>query len=346
MTGLRPAGRTEASPVYGSRAWQTSADTRTMQALASRCWRADWPEQHFHAGDLDWWTVHAHGRTPGLEGRIRLWFAGEPDATELVGFAWFGPPSEADLLVLPGHRGTALLGPMTDWVEDRAATFVATPESRLGGLDADGFVGAVPDASIDRAGARVWMVASEQASVSALAELGYAVGPRTGLVHYCGTASELDLGTAADLPAGYSIRTIGSAADLAGRVIAGHAAFPGSTMTEEKYRFCQTRPLYRPALDTIVVGPDGSVAAFALGWLDPLTVAVELEPVGVHPDHQRRGLGRAVCRATLRAAAGLGAQQILIAAEADNPAANALYASLGLKVTARLVAFSRAAEAA
>ena len=74
-----------------------------------------------------------------------------------------------------------------------------------------------------------------------------------------------------------------------------------------------------------------TVAAFALGWLDPLTLGVELEPVGVHPAHQRRGLGRAVCRATLRAARGLGAGDVLIAAEAANAAATGLYAALGLR---------------
>ena len=85
-------------------------------------------------------------------------------------------------------------------------------------------------------------------------------------------------------------------------------------MTVEKYRFCRTTPLYRPALDVVARAPDGSIAAFALGWLDPLTLGVELEPVGVVPEHQRRGLGAAVCRAALRAATGMGATRAVIAA--------------------------------
>ena len=105
-------GTTATWSTYGSRAWQTPVDSRQMQALVARCWRADWPATHLHAGDVDWWSVHALGKEPGLEYRIRLWFAGEPDATELVAFAGFGPPDDGDLIVDPGHRRTELVRPM------------------------------------------------------------------------------------------------------------------------------------------------------------------------------------------------------------------------------------------
>ncbi len=331
--GTSPAG-------YGSRAWQTPADSRLVQALVSRCWQADWPHQHFHAGDIDWWSVHALGRMPGLGERIRLWFAGEPDATELVGFAWYGPPNDADLQVEPGHRRAELLGQMVGWVEAQVERFGLTAPGRLGGLDSD--AAEAPDGATrdGTARARIWAVASEARTVAALAALGLEPGPEPGFVHHCAGLDELEL-DGPSLPDGYALQTIAGDADIAGRVAAGHAAFPGSTMTEEKYRFCRSTPLYRPGLDTIVVAPDGSIAAFALGWLDPLTMGIELEPVGTHPDHQRRGLGAAISRATLRVARAMGGRQVLIAAEAANPAANALYDHLGLPVRARVVAFQR-----
>jgi len=320
----------------GSRALQSPADSRAMQALVSECWRADWPAMHLHAGDVDWWTVHALGRSPGLEERVRLWFTGEPVDSELVAFAWYGPPSDADLIVHPDHREIALLGEMVSWVEAQVGRFGATVARRLGGLDVDAVVGSA-ETPIQP---RIWTVESEMASVTALAGLSFEPSPEPGYVHYCGRMDDLDLGSPA-LPAGFAFRTITTDADIAARVLAGHAAFPGSTMSAEKYRFCRTTPLYRAALDTFIVAPDGSVAAFALGWLDPLTESVELEPVGVAPEHQRRGLGKAVCRATLRTARELRARQVLIAAEATNPASNALYASLGLRLTARVVALRR-----
>ena len=306
---------------YGWRAWQTPLDSRQMQALVSRCWRADWPNVHLHAGDVDWWSVHALGSVPGLSDRISLWFVGEPDATELIGFAWCGLLGGADLVVASEHRTVALIGRMTAWVQGIAARS-APP------LD---------DPTRDR---RIWIVESDDRTLAALAMLGYANVDEAAYHHFVGRTDQLDLGEVA-LPEGYRLSTIATDEDVAARVVAGHAAFPHSTMTDEKYRFCRTTPLYRPALDTIIVAPDGSFAAFALGWLDPLSLGVELEPVGVHPDHQRLGLGGAVCRAALRAAAAMGAREVLIAAESGNPAANGLYASLGLGLSARVIALSR-----
>ena len=108
-------------------------------------------------------------------------------------------------------------------------------------------------------------------------------------------------------------------------------------MTVEKYRFCRTTPLYRPALDIDRAGARRVVAAFALGWLDPLTLGVELEPVGVHPGPPAPGPRRGRLPGGAARRAGMGATPGLIAAEAANPAANGLYASLGLRVEARVV---------
>ena len=200
-------------PSPGSRAWETPADSRVMQALVSRCWRADWPTQHLHAGDVDWWSVHAFGRTPGLEGRVRLWFAGEPDATELVGFAWYGLPNEADLIVAPAHRGPAVIGAMIDWVEAQIPRYGSTPATRLGGLDVDAVE---TPAQVDPANdtpapadgpamtARVWSVVEDEAAVRALAELGFEEGSEPGFAHFTGRIDALDL-SAPVLPDGYEL---------------------------------------------------------------------------------------------------------------------------------------------
>lgn len=322
---------------FGSRAWQTPADTRLMQALVSRCWTADWPAVHLHAGDIDWWTVHAFGRLPSLEERIRLWFAGKPDATELAGFGWYGPPGDADFVVDPARRTVGLLEPMVDWVDERTIRYGATTPGRLGGLDGDAVAG--PGATEP---ARIWAVTANVPVVDALGALGCEPGPEPGIVHFTGAIGDVLPGPAP--PPGYTVATIRTEADIGGRIAVGHAAFPGSTMSVEKYRFCRTTPLYRPALDVVVRAPDDTIVAFALGWLDPLTLGVEVEPVGVHPDHHRRGLGAAACRAVLRAAGAMGATRVVIAAKEDNPAATGLYASLGLRITARVAPYRRPAR--
>ncbi|MGZ8502227.1 MAG: GNAT family N-acetyltransferase [Candidatus Limnocylindrales bacterium] len=331
------------SAAYGSRPWQTPADSRQMQTLVSLCWREDWPDVHLHAGDVDWWTMHALGRTPGLEERIRLWFAGEPDATELVAFSWYGPPSDVDLTILPAHRTAALIGPIVAWIDERFARFGVAPEVGAGDPTTAAVGAGEPATPV--VPVRIWTAESDGPQIAALAALRFGPGPEPGFNHFVGHLDRLDLGSA-DLPSGYALATVATEADIAARVVAGRAAFQGWTNTVEKYRFCRTTALYRPALDTLITAPDGSVAAFALAWLDPLTLAVELEPVGTHPDHQRRGLGAAVCRAALRAARAMGGQQVLIAAEGTNPAANGLYASLGLGLAARIIPFGRSPAAA
>jgi ribosomal protein S18 acetylase RimI-like enzyme len=99
--------------------------------------------------------------------------------------------------------------------------------------------------------------------------------------------------------------------------------------------------LYRLGLDQLVIGPDGSLLAMALGWLDPVTLSLELEPVAVHPAWHRRGLGRAACLAAIRAGIALGATTGLIYAESHNQAALGLYASLGYEITTRVRPYQR-----
>ena len=80
------------------------------------------------------------------------------------------------------------------------------------------------------------------------------------------------------------------------------------------------------------VEPGAQFAAFANAWWDPVAQVGELEPVGVHADHRRRGLGQAVCFDALRALAELGAQECLIFSRPDNAGSEALYASLGASI--------------
>jgi GNAT superfamily N-acetyltransferase len=290
-----------------------------MQALVSACWRHDWPAVHMHAGDVDWWTVHSLDKPMGLDEQIQLWYAGGVDESELVGFAWFGPPDEADIVLHPDHRAAGLVSEMADWFEGRLTKYPGPAGN-----------GAL----------RIWTVESELPTVAALAACGFEPTSNGTYARYCGQLGPLDLVGIA-LPGGFRFALIETEADIERRVEAGHAAFPRSSLTVEKYRFCRSTPLYRPELDTIVVADDGRIAAFALGWFDPETAAVELEPVGVAPDFWRRGLGQAVCRATLRTARDLGARQGMVGAESGNPASNALYASLGLPLVGHVAAFAR-----
>jgi GNAT superfamily N-acetyltransferase len=53
-------------------------------------------------------------------------------------------------------------------------------------------------------------------------------------------------------------------------------------------------PLYQPGLDLVAVAPDGTLAGFCVGWHEPSRGIAQVEPAGVHPRYQRRGLARAL----------------------------------------------------
>ena len=108
------------------------------------------------------------------------------------------------------------------------------------------------------------------------------------------------------LAEGYRIRPLAGPDEIPARVEVHRAAFTPSRLTVEKYERLQTLPHYRTDDDLVVVAPDGGFAAFAMAWWDPAGLVGEFEPVGTHPDHQRRGLSRALltggCSATRSAA--------------------------------------------
>jgi ribosomal protein S18 acetylase RimI-like enzyme len=102
----------------------------------------------------------------------------------------------------------------------------------------------------------------------------------------------------------------------------------------ESFTKLQTVWPYRADLDCVVEAPDGSLAAYCLAWLDDENRVGELEPVGTHPDHRRRGLAAAVCRFALRRLRDEGATRAIVYS-IEGSEATALYESIGLREHAR-----------
>ena len=147
---------------------------------------------------------------------------------------------------------------------------------------------------------------------------------------------------AVPLPEGYRLRHVSSDADLEPdlepdlerRVEVHRAAFHPSKVTVNAYRLLRTLPPYRAELDLVVEAPDGSFAAFALVWLDEQNGVGELEPVGTHPDHQRLGLGKAVCLEACRRLRARGADTAVVYS-LHGYHAGRLYESAGFEVVDR-----------
>ena len=151
--------------------------------------------------------------------------------------------------------------------------------------------------------------------------------PRAGVTGTAGGASP----EAPRLAEGYRIRPLVAPDEIPARVEIHRAAFTPSRLTVEKYERLQTLPHYRPDDDLVVEAPDGAFAAFAMAWWDPEGLVGEFEPVGTHPDHQRRGLSRALLTWGLRRYAERGARVVQVYSDASNDASEALYDSVGFE---------------
>jgi ribosomal protein S18 acetylase RimI-like enzyme len=141
------------------------------------------------------------------------------------------------------------------------------------------------------------------------------------------------------VPAGYRLRTV-RRGDLERRVAVHRAAFAPSRVVPASYARLQQEWPYRPDLDHVVEGSDGSFAAFCLAWIDAENRAGLLEPVGTHPEHRRRGLATAVCSAAALHLRALGAEHVVIGS-IDGSDAERLYERIGFRTVTRHVPYGK-----
>ncbi|OLF13443.1 hypothetical protein BU204_27390 [Actinophytocola xanthii] len=174
--------------------------------------------------------------------------------------------------------------------------------------------------------ARVEACSAEKPLVDALRRRGFE--PEPGAFMVAMNRPLRGLPTLAGLPAGYHIRP---SADPVRRAAAHRAAFGSARMSTERQVALTRRAPYRDDLDLVVENAAGEYVAYCLGWYDEATRLGEIEPLGVRPEHRRRGLGAAVSLAVLHALAAAGATRCLVYARGDqaHPAPKALYESLG-----------------
>ena len=182
----------------------------------------------------------------------------------------------------------------------------------------------------DRRTLRVWANERDRLRVQLLTESGYA---RCNW-HECQRRRSLSLPIPdPPLPCGYVVRSLGDADENPARSWLSWRAFHPDAPDDEYegrdwYANIQRAPLYRRDLDLVAVAPDGGLASFATAWFDDANRIGVFEPVGTSPEHQRRGLARAILAEGLRRLKRLGATTAYVGS--GSAAAHALYASAGL----------------
>jgi GNAT superfamily N-acetyltransferase len=115
------------------------------------------------------------------------------------------------------------------------------------------------------------------------------------------------------------------------RVAVQRASFRGSTFTVERWRTMAAGSPYRHARCLIGYdAADDAVAAVTV-WSAGQGRPGLLEPMGVHPDHRRRGYGTAITVAAAAALRDMGSSSATVCTRSSNVGAVAAYASAGFK---------------
>ena len=282
--------------------YQTPADLRCVQAALMRWVAIDGHSNLLHKGDIGHRLFNgAYGYDSG--DILRSWSdaSGEIQAFALLYPHWSG----FDLQVAPQVKKSAWHGELIAICERETLCLADKYESTIDaiGTEADD---------------------SDPAFSAFLQALGYQHAKHAVTL----TRHDLSRIPDAPLPAGFRFHqaTLADADELA----AVHNASFTAKWTAESYGAVFSAPHMEREL--VVVAPDGSFAAFVNLWHDSLNRSMLFEPVGTHENYRRRGLAKALmCHALRRMIEEWGIKQAYVchAPEADNPAAAALYASVG-----------------
>lgn len=115
-----------------------------------------------------------------------------------------------------------------------------------------------------------------------------------------------------------------------------------SSFTRLAYDAVRGAWLYDQELDLVAVADDGRFGACCIAWFDPATGVGEIEPLGVVPDHRRRGLAVALCLEVAHLVAERGGSYVFINAhpEPNYVAPSSAYFAAGFEVVERATTYA------
>lgn len=142
---------------------------------------------------------------------------------------------------------------------------------------------------------------------------------------------------------GYAIRPLRGSAEVEACVSLHRAAFGSEKMTTAWRMRTLEHPAYRPEIDLVVVGSDDRPLGFCICWMRQKFA--QIEPLGIHPEHQGKGLGRALERAALLVLRKQGARSAYVDHVSLNEKAIALSLQTGFKQINNAVRFYVKADA-
>ena len=137
------------------------------------------------------------------------------------------------------------------------------------------------------------------------------------------------------LPTGCQVRAVADAGEIPNRAAAQREVWHPWTVgnvSDDDYAYFMRLPGYNRDLDVVAVTPDGVIAAYVNGWIDPVNRIGDFGPVGARPAYRRQGLTRAVLLECLRRMQARGMDRVCVSTGVSNTPALRLYKSLGFKI--------------
>jgi ribosomal protein S18 acetylase RimI-like enzyme len=303
---------------FQSRPYWGQADTERMWDLLVSM-RASGGHSCWHVGDLVW-RLFLQSLRHDLGQTFRLW---NDAGGSLAGFAVWTPSRyrpgviSFELQIHPRLRGGGLEEGMLDWVEAQCLQTTATCH-----LVTD--VGVYED---------------DRGQVATLERRGFRRTDDEGVLFICALDEPV---AEPSLPGGFAVRSVAGEQEAGARAAVHRDAFDSTRVTDEAYLRLMRTPGYDRDLDMVAVAPDGTMAAFCLGWLDPANRVGEFEPVGTRRTFRRQGLGQAAVLAGLRRMQARGAESVVVGpVDAGEEAAMRLYQSAGFRPIFRVYGYTR-----
>jgi len=294
--------------------YQNIDDLHMMFDLLSAGGSSNSGAHYVHRGDLQWWLFYNDDVVQAWKSDIRLWH--EDD--RLIGWALLSPDEHAmDVFTVPELRGDSREHEMLAWASEQ-----------------------MPQLDIIEMN---WIEEHDDARIRWLEANGF-VRKEFHFVYF--ERSLLDPVPDPVLPGGFHIRTSrGTEEDARLRSVTSKASF-GSTKPFDEYwprtwRFMQS-PIYVPEHEIFVMSPDEQVAAYCIVWIDPITKIGHFEPVGTHPDFQRKGFGKNLLYDAMIRLKSEGMTAADVCTNYDNTAAIHLYEAVGFKLSKRLFTYKKA----
>jgi ribosomal protein S18 acetylase RimI-like enzyme len=309
--------------VDNPRPYRGLEDLEAMRAFVRHGREAGAPADYPHVGDLAWWIFYLN-QAYAPEEHVFLWE--DAGGGLLRGWAMVSPQHGVfDVFVRPDQWQHGAANAMCVWAEER---FAMT-------LGPGGDTGKIT----------MWGSERDSRLIAHLESRGFAPSEDVLIRTSMRVAASLE---APALPPGFRLRTIAGVQEAEARAAAGHAAFTSKLPWDQyrrRYRRFMESPVYSPDNEVVVEAPDGRIAGFCIAWPDTVSGEGLLEPVGVHPDFQRRRLGRAVVLEALRRLAQRGMTKVAVSFYPSNPAARALYLGVGFEAQYRVRGYSKQATA-